>query len=172
MEGLLLIAAIAIMAFYFGWSLPYWATKLLTHFERKKMLKEVMPQKINHNKICKSPHSWLDVPSINAEGQMEDIKVCKECGLIPSRNLMASTSLIKHMLNRMEIDKLDNKIQQDFIDKENKDIMKVFEEELKNGMPMEKIEFVYEAGQTAIKRFHIYKMARSEELKREIKDNS
>lgn len=141
--------------------------------EKNKEFAILTPIDVDESKLCKGSHSWIESLSVNDAGEYSPLSICDKCGFIPSKNLMASEEALKRVINNNRIRQLEETIQKDFLDKESADIKKLLEdEEPKNTLTDTKIGRIYNAGQTWNKRYIIYKIARTEELMREPKEDA
>lgn len=159
-----------LVGLYVGLVLPYYVTMYVSNRGRKKEIKTLIPTDVDQTRLCLGRHLWIEVISANDSGEYAPINVCSECGFIPAKNLMASKDGLKRILENRALREFDESVAKDFSDKETLDINNLVEE-FKKESTYEKAVQIYFAGQSANKRYIIYKIARSEEKRREPKDN-
>lgn len=157
-----------ILGMYLGLALPYYINAAFVWFEKRKSLKGMFPTTIDQNRLCSSRHEWIDVIGVDNEKDYTTQQVCTKCGFLPSRDLMVSELGLKKLLEHRYIQHLEQTIEQEFLLKEEYDIKKIFEKEMENGLGMDKLILLYNAGQTCKKRLVIFKIARAEEKRRQL----
>jgi hypothetical protein len=167
------IITILFFGIWIGLVLPHYATKFVADREKQRELASLIPTGVDEFRLCPGPHEWLEIISVNEYSEYSPLNVCKNCGFLPSKNLMATPEGLKRILDNRKIRELEDSIQKDFVDKENSDIKKLLENEGPEGTLTDGIiGEIYRAGQTSNKRYIIYKIARAEELRREQKDEA
>lgn len=169
MSTLLLVIIVALVFLYIGLVLPYYATKIITLRETNKELSALIPVNVDESRMCNGAHNWLEAIAVE-NSEYTQLNVCRSCGFIPSKNLMATSEGLKRIILNNEMRAFEEGIAKDFSDKETNDINELIEE-FKKDTTNDKAMNIYFAGQSANKRYIIYKIARSEEKKREQKDN-
>lgn len=158
------IFLIVIFSVFVGLKLPFWLTNLVSRYEKRKIMKLLTPTSVHENKLCNSPHAWVDATSVDDNNSYTFVKVCETCGFIPSKNLMATKAAIERIKENNRIRKINEDLEKSFIDMENEDLKKEFEQDIAKGLDYSKLLQVYLRGQTSAKRYVIFKISKFEEL--------
>lgn len=153
------------MGVFIGLILPYYATKLYMYYEKNKMIAPLIPREIYQSRMCTDPHQWIEAVSVDDSFEYKPLNVCGKCGFIPSRNLMATKEGLQRIIDNHAVRQFEESVKKDFEDRETLEIRK-FIEEFKLDTSFEKAAQLYSAGQSANKRYIMYKIVRSEEKTR------
>ena len=168
---MLLNALIFTLGLVIGLILPYLITLMVIKYERNKNFKNLIPTPIREKELCQGPHSWIEALAVDEEMEYYPLNICEKCGVIPGKNLMSTKEGLKRIIQNNKIREFEESVKKDFEEKENEELKKFLQEDIKNGLNFNKVSEIYHAGQTSAKRYVIYKIVRSEEKRREIKDN-
>jgi hypothetical protein len=158
------ILVVGIFAGLYG---PVWLGRFLGYMENRQILKDIMPQEVSEEKLCRGSHSWINAQTLTHEGR-GSIQVCQVCGFIPSIDKMATPEAIDSIEEHNRLSAIQGKIYTDFQAQEDGDIKKYFAEEIKNGVSFEKLAHVHAAGLTFGARYAIYRASRAEEIKKAV----
>lgn len=156
------IALIIILSLFLGFKGPEWLYNAFYRYEKNKILKALTPLPVNENRLCTGLHSWINATTIDDNNIYSTTKLCDKCGFIPERNLMATLDGLERIEKNNKLMTFNSNVEKEFTDKEMEELKKNFEEEIKNGLNIEKIFAVYNSGQTAYQRFVIFKIEKSE----------
>lgn len=162
---------ILIIGIFIGLEGPVWFSSALKYFQNRKILKEVTPTDIKPEKLCEGPHHWISARAYTDKG-ISLVQVCQLCGFIPSSNKMASPEAIDRIEENNKIGEVEDRIYADFLAKEDGDIKKYFDQEIKNGVNFEKLIHIHSAGMTFGTRYYAYKSTRAEEVKKVLNRNN
>jgi len=157
---------VALISLYVGYQFPIWKSAFLYFLEKRKMSK-FAPSKVDQNKMCKAPHTWIDMPAISDKGNIT-IKVCRLCGFVSGSDQMLPPDTLDQIEEDNKIRAIEARLDKEFIDKEEADVRKLLETELQNGLNYEKIVTIHAAGQTFNQRCAMYKASKSEEISKEL----
>ncbi|MCX9024595.1 MAG: hypothetical protein OIN85_00700 [Candidatus Methanoperedens sp.] len=152
-----------VIGIFLGRHVPTFLQELSYRIKNKKALKSVFPTKVKKGNTCKT-HSWFKVNSIDENGSEGKIDVCRSCGLVSGTDLAFSAEMIDRMEEDMRLEGLEKKIYTDFAEKEDQDIRKFLEAELKGGLDYKKIAKVHTAGMTFNYRLQAYRMIKNKEV--------
>ena len=156
---LFLLIFVASFSFYLGQNLPYWIGRIVTKIQNERILRKIRPTEVDENRLCNQPHEWFSAPhTVDEKGDYTYVNVCKNCGIIPTMNSMASIDGLKHIKKNQKLLKEEEQIKDGFSKFEEDEIRFHFEEELKNGLEFGKLVKVYRAGQTMKERFILYRL--------------
>lgn len=169
---MLLKTLIFTLGLFLGLMLPYFLTLLVIKYEKSREFKKLIPTAIRENELCNGPHTWIETIAVDRDVEYMPINICEKCGLISGRDLMCTKEGLKRIVQNNKIKEFEESVRKDFEEKENSEIKKLLEEDLKKGLSFDKVNEIYHAGQTSGKRYVIYKIVRSEEKRREIKDSA
>lgn len=169
---MLLSVLIFTLGLFLGLILPYALTMLIVKYEKNKEFKKLIPTSIKESELCKGPHTWIETIAVDENIEYKPVNICEKCGLISGRDLMCTKEGLKRIIQNNQIKDFEESVKKDFEEKENSEIKKLLEEDIKKGLSFDKINEIYHAGQTSGKRYVIYKLVRSEEKRREIKDSA
>jgi len=134
--------------------------------ETRKILKENGPREVDQSKLCKKgTHNWVKAHIYKGESLVEE-QVCDICGYMPSANKMFSEKAVDNMQQVTAHVEAYKQIKEDFLAQEIDDIKKTFSEEIKNGVSLNKLCNLRDAGVTCNQRFMVYKIARVDELEK------
>ena len=158
-------AAMLILGIIIGFWGPVWASNLVTYFENKKVIDEITPLSLDETKLCKGPHAWIPTKSLTDRGY-ENIQVCQVCGFLPSMGKMAKPEAIDRIEENNKIRAIQEMIYRDFVIREDDDMKKYFDEEIKNGVDFEKLAHIHTAGMTFNARLNAYKASRMSEVEK------
>lgn len=161
---------VLLIGMWLGFVLPYLINSIVSKRERNRELEALIPGEIDDFRMCNNPHVWIETLGVTDESEYAPINVCSKCGFIPSKNLMATSEGLKRIIQNKAIREFEESVANDFVDKERADINTLVEE-LKSNPTVDVAMFIYLAGQSANKRYIIYKIARSEEKRREPKED-
>ncbi len=163
---------VLVLGMYVGNKLPFWIAKLNSYLDRRYILKRMMPKKLDPSKMCHGPHWWLDA-SIYTEDGDKEAKICSACGFIQGTRTAATPEAIDRIEENIRYKAIEDKIYQEFSDKEDNDIKKFFDNELSNGMSFEKLVRLHNAGISFNRRYIEYRSSKSQEVRKELaKSNS
>jgi hypothetical protein len=146
---------------------PVWISDLFRYLQNRQILKDITPQDTDETRLCKGPHSWIGAQAFTDNGR-ETVQVCQVCGFIPSLDKMATPEAIDRIEENNRIRDIQGKIFTDFQTREDDDIKKYFDEEIKNGVSFEKLAHIHSAGMTFGARFNMYKAGRADEIEKVI----
>lgn len=158
---------VATISLFVGLYGPIYLSNLFRYVQNRRILKDLTPQKVDDDKLCKGPHSWINATTFTDKGP-GSTQVCQLCGFIPSLHLMVTAEAIDRIEENNRIRAIQDKIFSDFQDQEEKEMKAYFDEELKNGVDFEKLVHIHGAGMTFGTRFNIYRSARAEEIEKAI----
>jgi hypothetical protein len=161
------IFAIFICGILVGFEGPIWVSILFRKLQNRKIIKEITPTDVDDSRLCKGPHAWIKAHAVADQGPIE-VSICQVCGFIPSTNKMASVEAIDRIQENNKIRAVEAKIYKDFVEREDGDIRKYFDSEIKNGVSFEKLAHIHNAGITFGSRYNIYKSARAEDIQKEL----
>jgi hypothetical protein len=131
----------------------------MTKIQTERILNKIAPTDVKEDLLCTEPHDWFSAPhTLDANDEYTYVNVCKNCGFIPSLNVMATQEGLKHIEKNKKYLETEERIRTGFIESEKEDIKKGFEEELKSGLDFHKLERVYLAGQNMKQRYILYKL--------------
>ena len=156
---------LCLVTFVLGWKTPEWIGSYLIRREEKKLAKSMSPSPADEALLCREPHKWVEVQTINREGKVVPVNVCDVCGFIPSTDMIANPEALTRARKAREERQKDEKLINDFTNIEENDLKELFADELKNGMNFDKVVRAYYAGQTLQKRFILYKIKQFESNK-------
>lgn len=160
-----------IVCLFAGWILFQLILALTLGFleERKvkKAMKSMMPQVADPKKLCKGPHSWILARTLTKDGP-GSTQVCRICGFISGSNKVASMESIDRIEERNRIMEIEARLLRDFLTKEDDQMKKYFDSEIKGGLDFEKITHIHSAGMTFSQRFLVYKASKAEEIEKEL----
>jgi hypothetical protein len=164
----LLILAIGI---YVGFMGPVHLSNLLSWYEKRQILRDIMPHEVDEKRLCRGPHGWMSARTYTDAGPGKT-QVCQVCGFIPSINKMATEEALDRIEENNKIYAMEDRIYRDFQKQEDGDIKKYFDEEITHGVSFEKLTHLHGAGMTFGARFKIYKSARATEIEEALKRNN
>ena len=156
----ILALAVGIFVGLYG---PVWISNAFRYIQNRQILKDISPREVDETRLCKGPHSWIGARAFTENG-FENVQVCQVCGFIPTLNKMATPEAIDRIEENNRIHGIQSKIFTDFQAREDEDIKKYFDEEIKNGVSFEKLSHIHSAGMTFGARFNIYRAGRAEEI--------
>lgn len=156
-----------VVGIYFGNKVPFWIAKVTSFFQRRSVLKTMLPKNLDPAKICRGPHWWLDASIYTDEGDKR-IKVCSVCGLIQGTRTVATQEAIDRIEEGLRYKELEDKIYKEFTIKEDSDIKRFFDNELKNGMSFEKLQKLHTAGATFQQRYVAFRVNKAAEVEKEL----
>lgn len=165
--GITIVLAL-LVGLYLGNKLPYWIADLVTYVQNRQTIRIITPNKVDEKKLCKAPHSWINT-SVDTKEGIKEHKICRVCGFISGMNKMAKPEAIDMVEENNKIKEVEARLQKDFLNFEDNEIKKFFDEELKNGLSFEKLMAVHDAGITFSSRFFNYKISKIPEIERELK---
>lgn len=162
---------VASFSFYLGQNLPYWMGILVTKIQNERLLRKIRPTEVDEDRLCKEPHDWFSAPhTVDENGEYTRVNVCKNCGVIPALNTMATVEGLEYIEKNKKLFQEEEKIKQDFLKLEEEGIRKHFKEELDGGMQFDKLAQIYHAGQNMKERFILYKVYKAQQNDTELND--
>lgn len=162
MSTIALILLALIVGFIVGNRLPFWLGNMVSRLSRRSYLKDILPIPIDEYELCDGPHTWEEVNSINKDGRPSKVQVCNVCGLIPSKQLMATKEALRRMREIKADEAREERFVTDFANLEENAFRELFKEELEKGLDFRKVIQVFKDSQTFRQRFAFYRMARIE----------
>lgn len=170
---ILIVIFTAFLFYFLGQNLPYFLGRVVTKIENERILGRVRPTEVDESLLCVEPHEWIGAPKgIDDNGEFITTNMCKNCGFIPSTNLMASqeglTRIIDHVNQKAE----EEKWGEEFIQQEEDGIKRHFEQELKNGLDFHKLIQVYFAGQTVKERIILFRRLKMAQKTEQLENNN
>lgn len=147
-----------LIVFLAGYYAPIVLTRAMLYFFDRKILSRMVPGKIDPKKLCKGPHSWLVARALTQDG-LGETQVCRMCGLVSGSDRMASLEVVDTIEENNRTRKIEAKLVDEFLAKEDKEIGAYFAEELNSGLSFEKLTRIHAAGMTFTKRYAEYKVS-------------
>lgn len=137
---------------------------LLAALEMRKVRKAIVLGNVDKKKLCKGMHSWIDAKMAGGQG-VAPVKVCQMCGFISGTNKMATQDMIDRVEEQNRLFEIEEKLLEEFMKFEEKQVQAFFHEELKNGFNFDKLIQLHAAGQTFNERFMIFKEHKTQEIR-------
>lgn len=146
-----------------GLRLVDWITNIVRWAEKRAIYREITPDEVSEERLCKDPHNWMEIKTSDEYGNHGLLNICKACGFMPSRNAMATPAMLERIEHNKKLFAFEQKLEQAFIDGENALLDHFLKQEK---VTLENLVEVYNAGKTSSRRFVIFKIAASEQEKR------
>ena len=127
----------------------------------------LIPSKVDNTKLCKGPHNWLKAPSVD-KGQKTESNICRVCGLVSGKELMASEEYIEAIEEANKRNEITVRMWDSFLAEEDQTIREFMTTELEKGLDFDKLVKIHTAGTTARDRFALYLEAKKEDIQKEL----
>lgn len=161
-----LVILLVVLAFALGWKLPEWIGRFIVNSEKKRMLRQMTPSPVEEYLLCDGPHEWTEIASLSEDGTIATINACDKCGLLAGRDAMVSQEALRRSRESRKRMEFDEKVINEFSEKEEGAMKAHFAEELKNGLDYQKLLLAYKAGQTLQQRYILYRIQKLNELEK------
>lgn len=134
---------------------------------QRRAIKFASLQVADSEKLCKGPHSWIFAQIGTAEGPAQ-VRVCRACGFIGGSNRVASPEAIDRIEENNKIRELEVRLYNEFLEQEDAEIKKYFDEEISKGVNFDKLLHVHNAGITFNQRYAMYKASKAVDIEKEL----
>lgn len=141
--------------------------RAIYNFQNRRIMKDLVPQKVDPKKLCKAPHSWILATTFTDKGN-GSVRICRVCGLVEGSNTAVTEEAIDRIEENNRLRQLEEKVYQEFTSKEDSDVRKYFDKEIKNGLSYEKLAKLHTAGMTFKQRYAMYKSGKKKEIEQEL----
>lgn len=166
------IAITLLLGIYLGNKLPFWIGNAVSYLQSRALINSLVPKQADPEKLCKGTHSWITARTFTDKGPAE-VKVCRICGLIEGSDKAATAEAIDRIEENNQIRELEKRLYKEFIAREDEDVRRYFDKEIKNGLSFDKLAHVHNAGMTFGQRYTIFKASKKEDIEKELtKSNS
>lgn len=161
----LLIYAFSLIGAFYLLSKVYIFLDTLLKVRKLHRLYNALPA--DSRKVCKNPHTWMEIESVSKEGNGKT-QICRACGLLGGMDLMFTPEALERIEESNKISEIEAGLYKEFVAKEDSEIKRYFATEIQGGLRFDKLIQVHAAGTSFGTRFSYYKMAKSKDIQSEL----